>query len=91
MKTLARKLCSPVLNMFEQGNEPYSYKPLNRTVLNVVGALFMVLTIALIIIVPASLAGKWIPIGIFGCAGLVCLIVGGLGSDRAVSKIWGSK
>ncbi len=91
MKAVLRKLCAPVLNIFEQGTEPYKYKPLNRTILNVVGGLFLLLAIALIYIVPASLDGKWLPVVIFGTASLVCLMVGGLGTDRAVSKIWGNK
>ena len=91
MKDFARKLLAPVLNIFEKGNEEFSYKPLNRTILNVVGSLFLILTLALIFLVPAVQTGKWLPVLIFGAAGFVCLVVGTLGSNRAVAKIWGTK
>jgi hypothetical protein len=35
--------------------------------------------------------GGLIPILVFFVIGFVCLIVGFLGSDRAVAKIWGSR
>ena len=36
-------------------------------------------------------AGSLIPVIIFFCAGIVAIVVGSLGSNRAVSKIGGTK
>lgn len=35
--------------------------------------------------------GVYIPIVVFFTAGFVCLIVGGLGTEGAIAKIWGSR
>ena len=31
------------------------------------------------------------PVLIFGGSGIICVVVGTVGSDRAVAKIWGSR
>ena len=92
MKTKLRKILWFILIIFEKGDEPYNYKPLNRTILIVVGLLFC--TLCLIIIYFASFGsgyGFLIPLAVFFSVGFVCLTVGLLGSDRAVSKIWGNR
>lgn len=38
-----KKLFSPILNHFEKGEARYAYKPLHRTILNVVAVLFLVI------------------------------------------------
>ena len=43
MKTQLRKLLWFILKNFENGDEPYSYKPLNRKILVIVGVLFIAL------------------------------------------------
>ncbi len=92
MKSTLRYICSPILNHFESGEGPYSYKKSHRTILIVVGSLFLVLSsLSVGAIVATSQLGAAIPILVFFITGLVCLIVGGLGTDRAVAKIWGSK
>tara|TARA_R110002167_G_scaffold211524_5_gene416113 strand:+ start:343 stop:516 length:174 start_codon:yes stop_codon:yes gene_type:complete len=54
--------------------------------------LFLVLSIiSLIATVSASQWGGLIPILIFFIVSFVCMIVGFLGNDQAVAKIWGSK
>lgn len=87
-----RKIFSPILGYFESGEATYSYKKSHRTVLVVVGSLFLVLScISVATTVATFQVGAAIPILVFFITGLVCLVVGGLGTDRAVAKIWGSK
>jgi len=92
MKNFLRKIFSFILNQFECGEGDYAYKPLNRKILLIVGILF--LSLASIIISLSGLSegyGFIIPTLIFSAVSLVCLVVGALGSDRAVAKIWGSR
>jgi len=92
MKTLLRKLFSPILNIFEKGEEAYVYKPLNRKILLVMGVLFLGLASAV-----AYLAfdhgdpGFALPVLVFSAIALVTLVVGLLGNERAVAKIWGNR
>jgi len=92
VKVFLRKICSPLLNIFESGDEPYTYKKSHRTILNVVGGLFLFLTAA---VSGAgyvfSQAGAVLPGFIFFAVGLTCIVVGVLGTDRAVAKLWGNK
>ena len=92
MKTLLRKLFSPILNIFEKGDEAYVYKSLNRKILLVIGVLFFGLASAV-----AYLAfdngdpGFALPVLVFAAISLVTLVVGLLGNERAVAKIWGNR
>jgi len=92
MKDLLIKICWPILSNFENGQGEYVYKPLNRKILIVLGCLFLALTagIAYVVVSTQNWAG-FLPVIIFGAVGLVCVVVGALGSERAVAKIWGSK
>ncbi len=92
MKVLLRKLCSPILAPFEKGQGPYDYKPLNRKILIFMGVLFSGLSGLSFYIMPEGVdPAYFLPVIVFATIGLVALIVGGLGSDRAVTKIWGSR
>ncbi|GAB1262464.1 hypothetical protein [Aurantivibrio plasticivorans] len=92
MKSFFRKLFFPILSPFESGTEPYSYKPLNRKVLIVVGILFLGLSLFLApSAIKAGDIGYLLPLIVFSGAGLVCTVVGLLGNDRAVCKIWGNR
>ena len=92
MKTLLRKVFAPLLNLFEQGTEPYEYKPMSRRILLVISVLFSILTAVTFFLSPADAGfGIAFPMIIFGGASFVCLVVGALGSERAVAKIWGSR
>lgn len=92
MTQTLRKLFAPILNLFEGGQEPYSYRPSHRKILLAVGALFLILClISLYFGSIAGGAGAYIPTFVFALVALFCLVVGGLGSERAVAKIWGSK
>jgi len=92
MKTLLRNLCSPLLDYFESGEEEYVYKSSHRTILKVVGFLFLALSIvSLSFSIAAAEVGGIIPFLVFLSVGIVCEVVGFLGQDRAVAKIWRNK
>ena len=92
MKAFLKKLFSPVLNPFEQGEEEFLYKSSHRVILLIVGGLFLVLSAGgLAAGILFNQLGAALPILIFFAVGACCIIVGSLGSDRAVAKIWGSK
>jgi len=91
MKKIFRSLFSPLLNLFESGNEAYVSKKMNRTILLSVGVLFSGLSAFAFWLSRDADVGYLLPVFIFGGAGVVCLIVALLGTDRAVAKIWGSK
>jgi isoprenylcysteine carboxyl methyltransferase (ICMT) family protein YpbQ len=92
MKLFFRKLFSPILNFFESGQGEFAYRKSHRTILVVVGVLFLVLScVSAIAALGTSQLGAFIPIVIFFIAGFVCLVVGSLGNERAVATIWGSK
>jgi len=92
VKALLRKLFSPLLSYFENGEEPYSYKKSYRTILIMVGALFMLLSGFLVSLgITYNQSGVLIPCVVFFLVAVTALVVGFLGSDRAVSKIWGNK
>lgn len=92
MKASLRALFSPLLNPLERGDEPYVYKPLNRRILLAVSLLFSLLCAALVYLIPAEAdKGYLVPVVVFGLVALVGFIVGLLGNDRAVAKIWGNR
>ena len=92
MKPILRKLLSPLLNYFESGEDSYSYKKSHRVILIVVGCLFLLLSIAIIATgITFAQTGAAFPGLIFLSISITCLTIGSLGTDRAVSKIWGSK
>ena len=92
MKDQLRQIFWFILGTFEKGDEPYSYKPLNRTILIVVGCLFIGLSLVTAYFsIGQEGYGFLIPFVVFFAAGFISLIVGWLGSDRAVAKIWGNR
>lgn len=92
MKSILRNLFTPLLNIFESGEEAYNYKKSHRVILIVAGCLFLLLSAgALFAVISASLMGGLIPFVVFLLVGLVCVLVGSVGSDRAVAKIWSSR
>lgn len=92
MKPLPRSIFSPILNIFESGEGEYSYKSSHRTILIIVGGLFLFLSmISISIAVSTGNMGGLLPGLVFFLVGLTSEVVGLLGSDRAVAKIWGSK
>jgi hypothetical protein len=92
MKKLLRNLFRFVLQPLESGDAPYSYKPLNRKILLAVGVLFCVLgVVASWFAIGHGGLGYALPIVVFFGAGILCLVVGLLGTDRAVARIWGNR
>ena len=92
MKNLFRTLFSPILNFFEKGDETYSYKPLNRKILIFMSIIFLALAILVAYLSRnSSDIGYLLPVIVFSAMAVVGLVVGILGNDRAVAKIWGSR
>lgn len=92
MKNQLRKIFSPILRVFESGQGDYRYKGSYRTILIAVGALFLLLSlVSLVAAFYTAQPGAWLPFVVFFSAGSVCWIVGFLGTDRAVAKIWGNR
>lgn len=92
MKELLRKICSPVLNIFESGSNEFVYRPSHRKILIAVGILFLILAGAAISIsISVEQYAGLMPGSIFMIAGLVCEIVALLGTDKAVANMWKSK
>ncbi|MGB0664778.1 MAG: hypothetical protein ACPGMR_13440 [Pontibacterium sp.] len=89
---MLRKLFSPILNPLEKGDEPFAYKPSHRKILLAIGGMFLLMSVSSVFFgqLTAQL-GALVPIVVFFLIGAVCVIVGALGSDRAVAKIWGSR
>jgi len=91
MKPFFVRMFGFILDRFEKGNEAYAYRPSSRLILKVVGLLFFGLSAGLLFITLSQ--GKLtaiIPIVVFSAVGSVCMVVGFLGSDRAVATLWSS-
>ena len=92
MKDTLRKLLKPILNRFETGDEAFVYKASHRLILKVVGVLFLVLAgLSVLTGVIAAQMAALLPAVVFSVASLICLVVGFLGSDQAVARIWKSR
>jgi len=91
VKQLLQKLFSPLLSRFEAGDQAYAYKPSHRMILLLMSTMFCGLAIAVIFVAPGQELSYLIPVFVFGGGGLLGLIIGFLGNDRAVAKIWGSR
>ncbi|HHS99347.1 MAG TPA: hypothetical protein ENK73_00675 [Thiomicrospira sp.] len=91
MKAILLKVFSPILNLFEapdDGSE-YIYSPSHRKVLVLMGLLFLGLGGAgVYFVIELDIMAALLPAFLFGSIGLLCLLIAGLGSDRAVSKLW---
>lgn len=89
MKEKLRRIFSPILNLFESGETEYVYRESHRSILKILGFLFLTLSFgSTYASIAASKAGGLFPAIVFLLLGLVCEIVAFLGSDRAVSNIW---
>lgn len=90
MKGILTKLFWPILSFFETGEEPVDYKKSHRVVLNILGSVFLLLSMGSIWAGRASgELGALVPVVVFFSLGLVAVVLGTLGSNGAVSKIWG--
>lgn len=85
-------MCAPVLDHFEDGDDDFVYKSSHRTILILVGVLFLILAaFGGFVSIIASQIGGFLPTLVFFLAGTVCEIVGLLGNDKAVANIWKSR
>lgn len=92
MMNILKKICWPILNFFETDEVPANYKVSHRVSLNVLGVLFLGLSLFAAWAANSSdELGALIPVVVFFGVGLVAVIVGALGSKGAVGKIWGTK
>ncbi len=92
MKDLLRRLFGFLLVPLERGTEDYRYQPMHRSVLVAMGLVFLGLSLGVAWVAFGQQAWSYLAAAlIFGPIGLLGLIVGTLGNDRAVSKIWGNK
>ncbi|MCM0613639.1 hypothetical protein KFJ24_14235 [Marinobacter sediminum] len=92
MKQFLRKLAGPILKPLETGEVGANYKESHRAILNVVGVLFLILSgFSVFILNYTGELGALIPVLAFLGIGGLSLIVGTLGSDVAVSKMWGNR
>lgn len=91
MKDFFRSLFSPLLNVFESGTDAYTYKASHRTILLVMGTLFLGLASLVLWSAIGQDLGYFLPVLVFGGLGFVSLIIGLLGNDRAVAKIWNAR
>lgn len=91
MKQIVRAVFSPLLKIFESGDDEFSYKPSHRIILLVMGVLFSALAMFVLSSAQGQDIGYFLPVLIFGGVGVVSLVIGFVGTDRAVAKIWGSR
>jgi len=91
IKKLLRTLCMPVLKNLESGKEPYEYKKSHRVILIIMGLIFSILGTLVLYFAQGQDIGYFIPVIVFGGVGILSIVVGIAGSDRAVSRIWTSK
>lgn len=92
MKDVLRKVFWPILLFFEKGGNAEGYRPSHRKILLAVGFLFLILSgVSLFFSVVAETFSALLPIVLFFVISLVCFVVGLLGSDSAVARIWGTR
>jgi len=92
MKRLLIKLFWPILSVFESDGVATSYRKSHRVALNFMGSLFIVLSLVSAWITGSTGdLGSLLPVIVFSLVGIVALVVGTLGSNAAVCKIWGNK
>ncbi|WP_319379802.1 cysteine-rich outer membrane protein [Thiomicrorhabdus sp.] len=89
MKNWLRTLFAPLLNPLEHGDDDFIYKPSHRTILVIMGVIFLILaSVALFFAFKVDQMAVLIPTLVFASIGCVSLIVATVGNDKAVSKIW---
>jgi len=91
VKHLLRKIFSPILKIFESGTDAYAYKPSHRIILIIMGSMFSALATLVFLFAQGEDPVYLLPVLIFGSLGATSLLVGFIGTERAVEKIWSSK
>jgi hypothetical protein len=90
MKSILRRIFSLLLSPLESGEGSYEYKSSHRSILLFVSVMFIGLASIVRVMADGQDSGYLVPVLIFGVGGILGLIVGLLGEDRAVAKIWGT-
>jgi len=89
MKPFLRKVFSFILTPLENAVGQYEYKPSHRTILTIVGFLFLAIaSVALYFSLQINELAGLFPTILFAGIGFLSLIVASIGSDKAVAKIW---
>lgn len=92
MKKRLKVILQPLLQGLESGEGTYEYRPIHRKILIVVGVLFLVLAlVALYFSLALGELFGLLSTLVFASVSGLCLVVGTLGSDRAVARIWGNR
>ena len=92
MKKFFQQIFAPILNIFENNNDEFVYRSLNRKIVLFVSIVFSLLAFGLPAFMPVLVEmGYWFVMIVFGGLSLVGFIVGILGSDKAVAKLLGSR
>jgi len=91
VKRILRKVFSLILNPFESGDKPFAYKSSHRVILIIMGFMFSGLAVLVYWFAQGKDYTYLLPVVIFGGGGFLSLLIGSLGTDRAVAKIWGSR
>jgi len=91
MKQILIKLFSPVLNVFESGTEDYVYKPSHRSILIFIACMFSAMAMAVFWVAQGKDPDYFLPVIIFAVIAFVSFLIGFLGTDRAVAKLWGTR
>lgn len=91
MKSLLRKLLSPLLVGLESGTQPYSYKSSHRTILLFMSVVFSLLGAAVFVVSPKDDLSFLIPVILFSGGGVLGLLMAFVASDRGIAKIWGNR
>lgn len=90
-RTWFRHLFSPILRPLESADDTFTYKPLHRATLIVLGCLFTFMAFGILWLSFGRQLGYLLPVMVFGGAGMISLIIGVLGTNRAVANLWGSR
>lgn len=92
MKNTLKKIFSPILNIFENNNDEFVTRSLNRKIVLFISLVFSLLAFALPAFMPSLIElGYWFVMLVFGALSSVGFVVGLLGSDKAVAKLLGSR
>ena len=92
MTDLLRKLFAPILDIFEKNNGEFVHRSSNRKIVVFISSVFALLAFGSPIYMPELIdMGFWFVMIVFGTLSVVGLVVGLLGSDKAVAKLLGSR
>ena len=89
MKDIVRWVFRPILNLLEAEGEGFVYRKSHRMILIITSCLFLFLASLSLYLAPS--VDYLFAVLIFGGAGLLGLVVGAVGKDVAVARLWGSR